>query len=52
LRKQQASRQLTVEIDIDSEEQAGVPLVADEVVAVVPERDIEGGASGETKRLT
>ncbi|WP_250486203.1 phage integrase family protein [Caballeronia sp. GaOx3] len=52
LRKQQATLQLTVEINIDSDEQAGVPLVADEVVAVVPERDIEAGAIGETKRLT
>ncbi|GJH13582.1 site-specific integrase [Caballeronia novacaledonica] len=52
LRKQQANLQLTVEIDIDSEERDGVPLVADEVVEVVPESYIEGGASWEKKRLT
>ncbi|SAL88210.1 integrase [Caballeronia arvi] len=38
-RKQQASLQLTVEADVDSLEQAGVPLVADELVEVVPARE-------------
>ncbi|WP_250481192.1 phage integrase family protein [Caballeronia sp. GAOx1] len=52
LRKQQAKLRLTVEIDIDSDERDGVPLVADEVVEVVPESYIEGGASWEKKRLT
>ncbi|MDR5769664.1 phage integrase family protein [Caballeronia sp. LZ028] len=50
--KQQASLQLTVEIDIDSEERDGVPLATDEVVEVVPESHIDGGASWEKKRLT
>ena len=41
LRRQQSTLQLTVEIDIDSDEQAGVPLVADELVEVVPESYVE-----------
>ena len=50
LRKQQATLQLTVEIDIDSDEQAGVPLVAaDEVVEVGARASyVEGG--GEWQR--
>jgi hypothetical protein len=52
VRKQQAALQLTVQIDIDADEQASVSLVAHEVVEVVAERYIECGASGETKRLT
>lgn len=35
LRKQQATLQRTVELDVDSAEQEGVPLVADELVEVV-----------------
>ncbi|GAB5101385.1 phage integrase family protein [Caballeronia sp. HLA56] len=37
LRRNQAKLQLTVEIDIDSDEHDGVPLVADELVEVVPD---------------
>ncbi|CAL8480877.1 phage integrase family protein [Caballeronia sp. S22] len=37
LRKQQAALQLTVDIDVDSEEHDGVPLVADALVEVVPD---------------
>jgi integrase len=55
LRKQQANLQLTVEIDIDSEERDGVPLVADELVEVVPESYLDGdadrGARGTLPRL-
>jgi hypothetical protein len=36
LPKQQASLQLTVEADVDSVEQDGVPWVAAEIVEVVP----------------
>jgi integrase len=36
LRKQQASLQLTIESDVDSVEQDGVPLVAADLVEVVP----------------
>jgi integrase len=55
LRKQQAALQLTVEIDIDSDERDGVPLVADELVEVVPELYLDGdadrGARGSLPRL-
>lgn len=37
LRKQQAALQLTVDLDVDSAEHDGVPLVADELVEVVPD---------------
>ncbi|WP_350029456.1 phage integrase family protein [Caballeronia sp. GAWG1-5s-s] len=36
LRKQRASLQLTIEADIDSEERDGVPLIAADLVEVVP----------------
>jgi hypothetical protein len=52
LRKQQATLQFTVEIDIDSDEQAGVPLVAHEVVEVVPESYVDDAPGHEAKRLT
>ncbi|SAL88295.1 integrase [Caballeronia arvi] len=55
LRKQQAKLRLTVDIDIDSEERDGVPLVADELVKVVPESyldsDADRGPRGTLPRL-
>ncbi|WP_213233656.1 phage integrase family protein [Caballeronia sp. NK8] len=52
LRKQQAALQLTVDIDIDSVEKAGVPLVADELVEVVPNFASELGEGSRPGRLT
>ncbi|BBU33372.1 hypothetical protein BTHE68_71060 (plasmid) [Burkholderia sp. THE68] len=43
LRKQQAALQRTVDIDVDSAEHDGVPLVADERVEVVPDFASERG---------
>ncbi|WP_244831983.1 phage integrase family protein [Caballeronia sp. TF1N1] len=51
LRKHQAKLQLTVEIDVDSEERDGVPLVADELVEVVPEYYADRGPLGTLPRL-
>ncbi|WP_310390593.1 phage integrase family protein [Caballeronia sp. LP006] len=51
LRKHQAKLQLTVEIDVDSEERDGVPLVADELVEVVPEYYADRGPLGSLPRL-
>jgi integrase len=51
LRKNQAKLQLTVEIDVDSEERDGVPLVADELVEVVPEYYADRGPLGSLPRL-
>ncbi|KXV06430.1 integrase [Caballeronia megalochromosomata] len=42
LRKQQASLQLTIDADVDSVEEDGVPLVAAEVVEVVPAAKVTG----------
>ncbi|MDR5806450.1 phage integrase family protein [Caballeronia sp. LZ001] len=36
LRRQQAALQLTIEADVDSAEQLGVPLVAAELIEVAP----------------
>jgi integrase len=64
LRKQQASLQLTVEADVDSLEQAGVPLITAELVEVVPAAKVTesdptrrsssepGGSPGSAGRLT
>ncbi|MDR5736279.1 site-specific integrase [Caballeronia sp. LZ025] len=46
LRKQQASLQLTIESDVDSEEQDGVPLIAAELVEVVPAAKVTGSGPG------
>lgn len=47
LRKQQASLQLTIEADIDSEERDGAPLIAADLVAVVPAAKVtESGLNG------
>jgi integrase len=47
LRKQQVSLQLTIEADVDSEERDGVPLIAAELVEVVPTAKVTGsGPSG------
>ncbi|MDR5748744.1 site-specific integrase [Caballeronia sp. LZ029] len=47
LRKQQASLQLTIEPDVDSVEQDGVPLVAGELVEFIPaSRVTESGLNG------
>jgi integrase len=51
LRKHQSKLQLTVEIDVDSEERDGVPLVADELVEVVPEYYADRGPRGTLPRL-
>nr|WP_250495365.1 phage integrase family protein [Caballeronia sp. GAWG1-1] len=51
LRKHQAKLQLTVEIDVDSEERDGVPPVADELVEVVPEYYADQGPLGSLPRL-
>ncbi|BBQ03407.1 hypothetical protein BSFA1_85350 (plasmid) [Burkholderia sp. SFA1] len=52
LRRQQAALQLTVEIDIDSAEHDGVPLIADELVEVVPDFASEQGEGRQPSRLT
>ncbi|SAL49335.1 integrase [Caballeronia concitans] len=61
LRKQHASLQLTIEADVDSEERDGVPLIAAELVEVVPAPKVTrsglngGGPDGDsslTSRLT
>ncbi|WP_238218446.1 site-specific integrase [Caballeronia novacaledonica] len=52
LRKQQAALQLTVDIDVDSAEHDGVPLVADERVEVVPDFASEQGQGRQRSRLT
>ncbi|WP_235366145.1 phage integrase family protein [Caballeronia zhejiangensis] len=46
LRKQQASLQLTIEADVDSEEQDGVPLIAAELVEVGPAPKATGSGPG------
>ncbi|MDR5763137.1 site-specific integrase [Caballeronia sp. LZ035] len=47
LRKQHVSLQLTIEADVDSEERDGVPLIAAELVEVVPAAKVTGsGPSG------
>ncbi|WP_310397616.1 phage integrase family protein [Caballeronia sp. LP006] len=51
LRKHQAKLQLTIEIDVDSEERDGVPLMADELVEVVPEYYADRGPLGSLPRL-
>jgi integrase len=51
LRKHQAKLQVSVEIDVDSEERDGVPLVADELVEVVPEYYADRGPLGSLPRL-
>ncbi|MDR5785225.1 site-specific integrase [Caballeronia sp. LP003] len=52
LRKQQAKLQLTVDLDVDSAEHDGVPLVADELVEVVPDFAPERSKGGQPGRLT
>ncbi|WP_309788428.1 phage integrase family protein [Caballeronia sp. LZ031] len=52
LRKQQAKLQLTVDIDVDSTEHDGVPLVADELVEVVPNFAAERSEGRQPGRLT
>ncbi|MDR5749130.1 phage integrase family protein [Caballeronia sp. LZ029] len=51
LRRQQASLQLTIDADVDSVEQDGIPLIAAELVEVVPASKVtvsgpSGGLSG------
>jgi hypothetical protein len=46
LRKQRASLQLTIEADVDSEERDGVPLIAAELVEVVPAAKVTGSGPG------
>ncbi|EKS72029.1 site-specific integrase [Caballeronia zhejiangensis] len=52
LRKQQAALQLTVDLDVDSAEHDGVPLVADELVEVVPDFASERREGKQPGRLT
>lgn len=65
LRKQQASLQLTIEPDVNSVEQDGIPLIAADLVEVVPAAKVTGsglngsdpggdpsGGSSSTSRLT
>ncbi|GGD96702.1 site-specific integrase [Caballeronia grimmiae] len=61
LRRQQASLQLTIEADVDSEEREGVPLIAAKLVEVVPAAKVTGSGlssggpgddSSSTSRLT
>lgn len=46
LRRQQASLQLTIEADVDSEEEDGVPLLAAGLVEVVPAAKVTGSGPG------
>lgn len=46
LRKQQASLQLTIEADVDSEERDGIPLIAADLVEVVPAAKVTGSGPG------
>ncbi|MCI1047784.1 site-specific integrase [Caballeronia zhejiangensis] len=58
LRKQQASLQLTIDADVDSEERDGVPLIAADLVEVVPAAKVtesglnSSGQNGAAARLT
>jgi integrase len=52
LHKQQAALQLTVDVDVDSAERDGVPLVADELVEVVPDFASEQAEGRQPSRLT
>ncbi|WP_327384313.1 site-specific integrase [Caballeronia choica] len=51
LRRQQSALGLTVDADVDSVEQAGVPLVAAALVELVPDLASDHGASRGTDRL-
>ncbi|WP_309851170.1 MULTISPECIES: phage integrase family protein [unclassified Caballeronia] len=46
LREQQASLQLTIDADVDSEEWDGVPLIAADLVEVVPAAKVTGSGPG------
>ncbi|SAL00163.1 integrase [Caballeronia arationis] len=52
LRRQQTALGLTVDADVDSVEREGVPLVAAELVEVVPDLASDHGASRGADRLT
>ncbi|SAL82605.1 integrase [Caballeronia terrestris] len=52
LRRQQTALGLTVDADVDSVEREGVPLVAAELVEVVPDLASDQGASRGADRLT
>ncbi|SAK70251.1 integrase [Caballeronia glebae] len=46
LRKQQASLQLTIESDVDSEQRDGIPLIAAELVEIAPAAKVTGSGPG------
>ncbi|AET95043.1 putative integrase (plasmid) [Burkholderia sp. YI23] len=52
LRRQQTKLQLMVDLDVDSAERDGVPLMADELVEVVPDFASERGEGRQSGRLT
>jgi integrase len=52
LRRQQAALQLTIEADVDSAEQLGVPLVAAELIEVAPAHSLDREKKQTASRLT